>query len=83
MSFAISMPAFSICAGSGSARATAEHSPEAIASRRMFIPHQPDPMSAVLYFLPGWALRRGAAERADFQNVRRSIDWIISQLRVR
>ena len=49
----------------GSTSATVEHSPEAIASRKIFIPHQPEPISAVLYFFPGWAFRSGAAESAD------------------
>jgi hypothetical protein len=37
----------------------------------MFMPHQPEPIRAVLYFLPGWAWRRGTAERPASKKVRR------------
>ncbi|GEP42155.1 hypothetical protein BGE01nite_14460 [Brevifollis gellanilyticus] len=47
--------------------------PEAIASRRMFIPHQPLPMSAVRYFFPSAAANGSAAienETAEAEEIK-------------
>jgi hypothetical protein len=52
----------------------------------MFMPHQPEPIRAVRYFLPVWALSMAGAEKAKpdaielLRNVRRLIDMIISPL---
>src|SRR5215212_9649653 len=49
---------------SASHRATTLMRPLAIASLRMFLPHQPEPMSAVRYLCPAFAASNGAALNA-------------------
>jgi hypothetical protein len=50
------------------------------------MPHQPEPIRAVRYFLPVWARSMAGAEKAKpdiselLRNVRRLIDMIISPL---
>jgi hypothetical protein len=62
---------------STSPRATTWHWPEAMASPRMLLPHQPAPIRAVRYFLSLSPPRRGTAEKAspaareDFRKPRR------------
>src|SRR5258706_11930537 len=45
----------------------------------MFMPHQPEPIRAVLYFLPGCAASSGAADRADWKKMRRFISRVSYQ----